>query len=126
MDQRARRKKVIVIIGIACLLGGGYAILCMQGIVIPCIFHEVTGLKCPGCGVTHMCLSLLRLDFAEAFAANQALFVLLPLFVFYAIKISARYVKSGSMKFSKFDNIVCFSVIVILIVFAIVRNLYSI
>ncbi len=36
----------------------------------PCIFHEVTGLYCPGCGNTRALAALLHGDFAESFSQN--------------------------------------------------------
>ncbi len=47
--------------------GGLYALFVhATGLMIPCPFRLITGLKCPGCGMTHMCMSLLRLDFKAA------------------------------------------------------------
>ncbi|MEE3468267.1 MAG: DUF2752 domain-containing protein [Eubacterium sp.] len=125
MTETQRFKRIIVFIGVACLLGGGYAILCMQGIMIPCVFFEVTGLRCPGCGVTHMMLSLIQLDFDGAFHANQALFILLPFFVFFGIKITIRYIRTGSLRLTNAEKIICFIVIVLLLIFAILRNLLA-
>ena len=56
---------------------------------IPCVFQEVTGLKCPGCGISGMCLALLRLDFKSAFLSNRLLFVLIPVFLFVFARIQA-------------------------------------
>ena len=50
---------------------------------IPCFFHKITGLYCPGCGITRMVLSLLHLDFYQAFRWNPFLFLLTPLFIVY-------------------------------------------
>ena len=58
-------------------LGLGYAaFIHLTGWAVPCLFRQVTGLKCPGCGVTSMCLALLRLDFAAAFRWNPGLMVI--------------------------------------------------
>jgi hypothetical protein len=55
------------------------------GIHIPCIFHEVTNLHCPGCGITRVCLSLLKGDFEQAFHYNMLVFVLAPLLLTYIV-----------------------------------------
>ena len=66
--------------GIALAAGLLYAHLVrVTGFGIPCIFHTITGLDCPSCGVTRMCMALLRLDFAAAFRYNAAILVLSPL-----------------------------------------------
>ena len=46
---------------------------------IPCFFRLVTGLKCPGCGITTMLLALLHGNVRAAFYANPFLFCTLPL-----------------------------------------------
>lgn len=45
---------------------------------VPCVFRTLTGFKCPGCGITHMLIAELQLDFAQAYAANPALYLLQP------------------------------------------------
>ena len=121
---KQRAIKIGILAGIACLLGGGYAILCMHGHMLSCVFYELTGLRCPGCGATHMMTSLLRLRFAEAFHANQALFVLLPVFLFFMIKIASRYIRTGSLRFTTFEKYLCFVIILLLLLFAILRNIF--
>lgn len=34
---------------------------------VPCVFRTLTGFKCPGCGITHMLIAELQLDFASTF-----------------------------------------------------------
>lgn len=34
---------------------------------LPCLFHEMTGLPCPGCGMTRAIVALLHGDLAQAF-----------------------------------------------------------
>ncbi|MFF2889416.1 DUF2752 domain-containing protein [Paenibacillus sp. NPDC057967] len=56
----------------------------LTGLAIPCPIHAVTGLYCPGCGITRAALSLLELDVHQAFRFNSLIFVLAPLFALYA------------------------------------------
>ena len=37
---------------------------------MPCLFRTLTGWQCPGCGMTHAVVALLRLDIRTAFACN--------------------------------------------------------
>ena len=60
-----------------------YIIFNKFGIAIPCIFHKITGLYCPGCGITRMLISLLHGNIKEAFMYNQLLFIMLPFFILY-------------------------------------------
>lgn len=60
------------------------------GLGLPCVFHELTGLYCPGCGITRAAVSLLQLDFAQAFRFNPLLFFLFPFFAAYLITHKAK------------------------------------
>jgi len=43
-----------------------------------CVFHDLTGLQCPGCGTTRALHHLLHGDVAGALRLNAMLFVVLP------------------------------------------------
>ncbi len=58
----------------------------LTGFAIPCPFHLVTGLKCPGCGVTGMCIHLSKGDIPGAAAQNPFLFIMLPLLSYELIQ----------------------------------------
>ena len=63
MTKKARLKKLLMnifLLGMAGLLYGIF--VSYTGLAIPCLFRKVTGLLCPGCGVTGMCVALLHLD----------------------------------------------------------------
>ena len=44
-----------------------------------CVFFSITGLQCPGCGITRASHHLLHGRFEEAFRMNPMLFVLIAL-----------------------------------------------
>ncbi|MEA2162834.1 MAG: hypothetical protein QOK37_961 [Thermoanaerobaculia bacterium] len=52
-----------------------------------CVFHQLTGLQCPGCGTTRALHHLLHGDVAGAFHYNAMLFVVAP---FGAIASTSR------------------------------------
>ncbi|REK71861.1 DUF2752 domain-containing protein [Paenibacillus paeoniae] len=56
----------------------------VTGLAVPCPFHAVTGLYCPGCGVTRAALSLLDMDVYQAFRFNSLIFILAPMLALYA------------------------------------------
>ncbi len=41
---------------------------------ISCVFLEITGIPCLGCGMTRAVLSIVRLDFVQAFKDNVVIF----------------------------------------------------
>lgn len=47
-----------------------------------CMFHELTGLDCPGCGSQRMIHALLHGDFREAWAQNPFLLLMIPFIIF--------------------------------------------
>ena len=95
-----------------------FVILILCG-VVSCPFYRLTGLKCPGCGITRMFLSLARMDFKTAFFYNPVIFCLLPVWTVCV------FVKLVLQKYSKaFENIVVYGSIVILLVFGILRNFF--
>lgn len=59
--------------------GAAYAVLAARFGGLPCPFRLVTGLQCPGCGVTTLLLCLLRADWQGAWATNPFLLATLPL-----------------------------------------------
>ena len=72
-SRKIRFLLLVCLLGIACLIW-----LRMGGPSVPCVFHKLTGLECPGCGVTRMILALSRLDLQAAMKANAFLTVTLP------------------------------------------------
>lgn len=93
------------------------------GFGVPCLFHTFTGLWCPACGVSRMCLALLRLDFAAAFRCNPAIFVLSPLGIAVAVRQAWLYVKTGRPHLSKAEMGIITFLIVALLVFGVWRNI---
>lgn len=92
------------------------------GIGIPCPIRLVTGLKCPGCGVTHMCAALLRLDFAAAFAANPMVLLLSPLLAVIFLPGVWRYIRTGRFMLGRVQNVMVWICVVLLLLFGIARN----
>ena len=120
--MEARRKKVIrnalILLGIGAL----YAVFVrVFGGGLPCVFNLVTGLLCPGCGVTRMCLCLLRFDLAGAFRANAVLLCLLPVMAATAARLAYLYVRRGTAH-DRLSQAAIWAMIVILLVWGVVRN----
>jgi hypothetical protein len=66
----------------------------------PCLFHQLTGLDCPGCGAQRALHQLLHGNFLAAFRLN-ALFVLsLPLVAWFGPRFIARTLKGESISWN--------------------------
>ena len=113
-------KKGAVILAVGC----AYCVwLALTGIGIPCVFHLVTGLKCPGCGVSRMLVALFRLDFRAAFEYNAVLLCMLPLLLALLTVSSVRYVKTGEQKMSRLENGTVWGMVILLLIWGVIRNL---
>lgn len=111
-------------LGLAVLVLGAvyYAVIRLTPFRIPCVFYEVTGLLCPGCGVTRMMESLIRLDFGAAFGWNPVLFCLLPVWaVSYIVYLAAR--PKCLMQDGWLFRVIAYGSIAVLLIFGVVRNL---
>ena len=106
------------------LFGITYALICIHfGVGIPCPFRTLTGWMCPGCGVSRLCLCLLRLDLAGAWAANPVILLLLPFGMVLAVRLGVRYVKNGSQRLTKAESALVYTACAVLLVYGVVRNL---
>ena len=70
-----------------------------------------------------MCLALLRLNFAAAWAANPGLLVLLPLLTALFLKMAAGYVKRGRKTPTKAESTAIWVLVGVLLAYGVVRNL---
>ncbi len=95
------------------------------GFYIPCVFYEITGFKCPGCGITHMLFDLINFRFLEAFYDNPLVFIYLPFIIGYYIYNIYLYIQNKKDKiFIKIPYYVWGILIIITILYGIVRNFY--
>lgn len=119
-----RLKKILLCFAVMVAAGILYgAFVELTGFAIPCIFHLVTGLKCPGCGVTQMSMDLMHLDFESAFYCNQMLFLLLPVLSIVFLKYIVDYVKTGCFHMGRVQTGIIYISIILLLLFAITRNI---
>jgi hypothetical protein len=67
---------------LALLAVGASTVLPLDGFGVDlCSLHRMTGLPCPGCGLTRGFIALTHADFVTAAGANPFALVLFPLFV---------------------------------------------
>lgn len=96
-------------------------ILYYLNIPIPCLFHKITGLKCPGCGITRMFVSLLKLDIITAFNYNPLCFIYLILAILYLNYYSICIITKNKPK--KINQKIWTILLIITILFGIIRNI---
>jgi hypothetical protein len=97
----------------------------LSGLRIPCVFYEFTGLKCPGCGITRMIVSLAKLNFTDAFGYNPFLFITGPFILIYLAISEIKYVLCGNRKIGKWEIFIPVELI-LAIAYGVLRNIYPI
>ena len=123
MKQRLK-KIVLIYLSLLLIFIAYYFLNKYTGFYIPCIFHEITGLDCPGCGITRCLFHLMNLRIKDAFIVNPLVFIYLPFIVVYYIYQSYLYVYQKKDKILiKIPHFVMYIILVITIIFGIVRNI---
>lgn len=120
----AELKKHIIIFGIGFIY---YLWVVITEIYIPCIFREITGFKCPGCGIAHMFVAISRFDLSGAFLVNPLMFICLPLWGIIYIVSKVYYIKTGyKMNGGKVVPFLEYSFLFLIVLFWIMRNICGI
>ena len=126
MERRRKhdlvRKRILIIYAVVIGIGALYTVLIYTtGFGIPCLFNQITGLQCPGCGTSRMALAVMRFDFADGFMYNPVAFVTVP--VWFLISIGCYIGHPASLRQGKVLLRIFYVNVAAYIVFGIVRNL---
>ena len=92
-------------------------VLIPLGVRIPCLFYRFTGLRCPGCGITDLCLALLHGRFIPAY--NWGLVLASPALVWLLVRLW----KNGAC--GKEEKTVSAALLAFLLIWGVVRNLWG-
>ncbi len=114
--------KIILSLIVILLCASFFFLYTKINIFIPCLFHQITGLYCPGCGITRCLVSIIKLDFIQAFRYNMLVFILMPLFIFIGIKKYYCWILNKQCII--FSNRFYVFLVVITILFGILRNIF--
>lgn len=111
MHKKIREYLILIIIWV-------FFFLLVLNQEIKCLWNEMTGLYCPGCGITRMLIAMIQLDFYQAFRYNPFLFLL--------IIFGIVYILYSLFKFKKIERInskLLFVILIITILFGVLRNI---
>lgn len=92
-------------------------------IYLPCMFHLLTGLHCPGCGMTRCVGALVHGDIAQAFAWNPLFVLLLPVILFGSARIVWTTWTGAKLRPLAIPRWPWLVFIAIVVAFAIARNI---
>lgn len=125
MKKRLLRVSIVTLIFV--IIGVLYGLFYIAtGIGIPCTFYKITGLSCPGCGITRMCVALMQGDILSAIRSNAMLFFLTPLLLYIFGGYLLRYIRTGRWEVPRWQTIAMYIMIALLVLFGIVRNIIGI
>ena len=125
-EQKTRLRETVVKYSVIFGIALAYLVfVLLTGYGIPCLFSEITGLKCVGCGISRMLLALLRFDFVSAFRYNAFLFITGPFLLAYLVASEANYVRHGTRRMGKWD-IFLWVELILAIAYGVLRNIFPI
>lgn len=120
LNKERIKKSIIVTFSISILIILFLYLNKQFSFFIPCIFHKITNLYCPGCGATRMVISIINLNFYKAFKYNPFLFIISPFLIFYFIKYYIYWIQNKKYCVNKnIWNIL----LICAIVFTVLRNI---
>ena len=118
------------VLAAAGLVGGGSAALVVAwfnpvaaGFFPQCPLYQMTGLACPGCGLTRGFHALFHGDVLGALDYNALLPVYVLLFAYLAASLVSVAARGRSLSFKLFQPKALYCFLIVSLVFGIVRNL---
>lgn len=124
INQKQRLMNFLKKAGLLLALGLGYLLwVRLTGLGIPCLYYQLSGKLCPGCGISRMCMALAALDLPRAFRCNALVMTLLPFVLIIGTRRLVHYVRSGRRETDRLELVLLLVALALTIAFGILRNL---
>lgn len=122
MRQRIRKvsQGLITIIILGCIY---LFIFLTFDVGIPCIFNKLTGLQCPGCGMTHAIAELWNGNVKEALNYNALCISILPAVCMYLLYRAVRYVTGKKEGFYIWEYVLLILLFLVTAGYGVMRNI---
>ena len=126
MTEKKKRTLIVIILFISALL---FLLIykrinSIYHIGITCIFHRITKLYCPGCGMTRAIFALLNLNLKQAIRNNILVVLVMPFIIIYIINYAYIWINNLKKDPSKiFPEWLWYTLLIITILFGIIRNI---
>jgi Protein of unknown function (DUF2752) len=89
----------------------------------PCVFHQLTGFYCPGCGAARALHHLMNLEFSAAARCNLLFVAALPFFLYVFVIEGLRVLSVWRAPKPKLSPNASWALIAIVIAWWVIRNL---
>lgn len=115
-----------MLLGAAAVLAGvtrGFSMQ-MKIFSLPCIFWELTGYYCPGCGGTRACAALFRGEIVRSFLCHPVVVYTAVVFAWYMISHTIEYLTRGRLAVGmRYRDLYLYLAAAIILIQWVVRNL---
>ncbi len=101
-----------------------YIFVRVAGFGIPCVVYQLTGYKCPSCGITRMVVHLSKFQFKQAFYDNMMVFIAWPFVLIDVIYIFYKSLIREKLPIATY--IFSYLIVGIAVIFCIIRNIYNV
>ncbi|MCH1981029.1 DUF2752 domain-containing protein [Ruminococcus sp. OA3] len=89
----------------------------------PCIFHQVTGFYCPGCGGTRAVLALVKGNIIQSFLYHPIVVYTAGLLIWYGISHVLEWISKGKLNIGmRFRNRYVYAGLFIVLINWLIRN----
>ena len=95
------KNKILAILGFYILFSSILKAVSDIDICIPCIWKSIFGIHCPGCGLTTAFISLIELNFKNAFETNWLVFIIVPTSIYYMTQNYIKFQREHNSVFKK-------------------------
>jgi len=124
MNVKKRRILFLLTMGAAAAAAVAvFYFLSQRGIGLSCVFYQLTGLQCPGCGNSRAAIALLRLDFAGALGHNLLFPVEFGYLIWVALCGCRAYLQTGRFSYKPKYWWMDAAVLALVVIWGVVRNL---
>lgn len=95
-------------------------------IFLPCIFNQITGLYCPGCGMTRAVLCFFKFDFIGCFRNNLLLVPFIMFVIYYSLILSINFIINKTIiSITKvFPKWLIMMMLIVVMVYGVIRNFH--
>ena len=122
MKKRITVLILLVISGLGAILA--FYILARNKIALGCIFYQLTGLQCPGCGNSRALIALLEMNFKKAISYNLMFPLEIGYLIWVVIQSGLSFLNTGRFSYKPKKIWIDATILIMVIAWGFIRNIY--